>query len=49
MHFSFVLLLALSAIIGPHVKLWRADVEVEGHEEALVEVMVFCKLWLAAL
>jgi hypothetical protein len=48
-HFSFVLLLALGAIIDPHVELRRADVEVEGHEEALVEVMVFCKLRPAAL
>jgi hypothetical protein len=49
MHFSFVLLLALGAIIDPHVELRRADVEVESHEEALVEVMVFCKLRPAAL
>jgi hypothetical protein len=43
-HFSFVLLLALSTVIDPHVKLRRTDVEVESHEETLVEVMVFCKL-----
>jgi hypothetical protein len=49
MHFSFILLLALGAIIDPHVELRRADVEVESHEEALVEVMVFCKLRPAAL
>jgi hypothetical protein len=49
MHFSFVLLLALGAIIDPHVELRRADVEVESHEEALVEVMVFCKLRPATL
>jgi hypothetical protein len=49
MHFSFVLLLALGAVIDPHVELPRADVEVESHEEALVEVMVFCKLRPATL
>jgi hypothetical protein len=49
MHFSFILLLALGAVIDPHVKLRRADVKVKSHEEALVEVMVFCKLRPAAL
>jgi hypothetical protein len=44
MHFSFILLLALGAIIDLHVELRRADVDVEGHEEALVDVVVFCKL-----
>jgi hypothetical protein len=48
-HFSFVLLLALSTVVDPHVKLRRTDVEVESHEETLVEVMVFCKLRPAAL
>jgi hypothetical protein len=48
-HFSFVLLLALSTVIDPHVKLRRTDVEVESHEETLVEVMIFCKLRPAAL
>jgi hypothetical protein len=48
-HFSFVLLLALSIVIDPHVKLRRTDVEVESHEETLVEVMIFCKLRPAAL
>jgi hypothetical protein len=46
--FSFIFLLALGAIIDLHVKLRRTDVEVEGHEEALVDVVVFCKLRLAA-
>jgi hypothetical protein len=49
MHFSFVLLLALGVVIDPHVELRHADVEVESHEEALVEVMVFCKLRPASL
>jgi hypothetical protein len=48
-HFSFILLLALGAIVDPHVELRHTDVEVESHEEALVEVMVFCKLRPAAL
>jgi hypothetical protein len=42
--FNFVLLLALGAIVDPHVELRRTNVVVESHEEALVEVMVFCKL-----
>jgi hypothetical protein len=41
--FSFILLLALGTVIDLHVKLRCADVEVEGHEEALVDVVVFCK------
>jgi hypothetical protein len=49
MHFSFVLLLALGAVIDPHVKLRRADVEVESRKEALMEVMVLYKLRLAIL
>jgi hypothetical protein len=47
MDFSFIFLLTLGAIIDLHVELRRADVEVEGHKEALVDVMVFCKLRLA--
>jgi hypothetical protein len=47
-NFRFILLLALGAIINLHVELRRADVEVEGHEEALVDVVVFCKLRPAA-
>jgi hypothetical protein len=42
--FSFILLLALGAIVDLHVELRRANVEVEGHEEALVDVVFFCKL-----
>jgi hypothetical protein len=44
MNFSFILLLALGVVIDLHVELQCADVEVEGHEEALVNVVVFCKL-----
>jgi hypothetical protein len=44
MDFSFVLLLALGAVINLHVELQCADVEVKSHEEALVDVVVFCKL-----
>jgi hypothetical protein len=39
-HLRFILLLALGAVIDPHVELRRADMEVESHEEALVEVMI---------
>jgi hypothetical protein len=49
MHFSFVLLLALSTIVNLHVKLRHADMVLEDHEETLMEVMVFCKLRLATL
>jgi hypothetical protein len=42
--FSSILLLALGAVINLHVKLRRADVEVEGHEKALMDIVVFCKL-----
>jgi hypothetical protein len=44
MDFSFILLLAKGAIVDLHVELRRADVEVEGHEEALMDVVVFCEL-----
>jgi hypothetical protein len=33
-HFSFVLLLALSTVVDPHVNLRRTNMVVEGHEEA---------------
>jgi hypothetical protein len=46
--FSFIFLLALGVIVDLHIELRRADVEVEGHEEALVDVVVFCKLRPAA-
>jgi hypothetical protein len=48
-HFSFVPLLALSIVVDLDIKLRRTDMVVEDHEETLVEVMVFCKLRLAAL
>jgi hypothetical protein len=49
MHFSFIFFLALGAVVDFHVELRRPDVEVESHEQALMEVMVLCKLRLAAL
>jgi hypothetical protein len=48
MDVSFIFLLALGAVIDLHVELRRADVEVKGHEEALVDVVVFCKVQPAA-
>jgi hypothetical protein len=48
-HFSFILLLALGAFVDPHVELRRTDMVVESHEEALMEVIVFCKLRPATL
>jgi hypothetical protein len=41
---GLILLLALGAIIDLHVELRCADMEIEGHEEALMDVVVFCKL-----
>jgi hypothetical protein len=49
MHFNFVLFLALGAVVDPHIELRCTNMEVESHEEALVEVMVFYKLRPAAL
>jgi hypothetical protein len=49
MHFSFIFFLALGAVVDFHVELQRPDVEVESHEEALMEVLVLCKLRPATL
>jgi hypothetical protein len=48
-HFSLVLLLALSTVEDLHIKLRRANVEVEGHEETSLDVMIIHKLRPAAL
>jgi hypothetical protein len=48
-HFSFIFSLALSAVIDLHVELRRPDVKVKSHKEALVEVVVLCKLQTATL
>jgi hypothetical protein len=48
-HFSFILFLALGAVIDPYVELRCADMKVESHKEALMEIMVLCKLRPAAL
>jgi hypothetical protein len=49
MDFSFVLFLALSTVVDPHVELRRTNMVVEIHKETLMEVMIFCKLRPAAL
>jgi hypothetical protein len=49
MDFSFVLLLALSTVVDPHVKLRCTNMVVESHTETLMEVMIFCKLRPASL
>jgi hypothetical protein len=49
LHFGFILLLALGAIIDSHIELQRANMEIKGHEEPLMEVMILCKLRPAAL
>jgi hypothetical protein len=43
-YFSLVLLLALSAIKDLHVELRCANVEVESHEETLLDIMIIYKL-----
>jgi hypothetical protein len=48
-YFSLVLLLALSAVVDLHVELQRANVEVESHEETLLDVMIIYKLRPATL
>jgi hypothetical protein len=48
-HFGFILFLALGAVIDSHVELQRANVEVKGHEKALMEVVILRKLRSAAL
>jgi hypothetical protein len=48
MHFSFIFFLALGAVVDFHVELRRPDVEVESREEAMMEVVVLCKLRPAA-
>jgi hypothetical protein len=48
-NFSLVLFLALSAVIDLHVKLRRTNMEVKGHKEILLDVMVIHKLRPAAL
>jgi hypothetical protein len=35
-HFDFILLLALGAVVDSHVELRRANMEVKGHEKALM-------------
>jgi hypothetical protein len=49
MHFGFILLLALGAIIDSHIKLRRANVEVKSHEKALMKIVILHKLRPAAL
>jgi hypothetical protein len=43
-YFSLVLLLALSNVVYLHIKLGRADMEVEGHEETSLDIVVIHKL-----
>jgi hypothetical protein len=43
-HFSLVLLLALSTVEDLHIKLRRANMIVEGHEETSLDVVIIHKL-----
>jgi hypothetical protein len=43
-YFCLVLLMALSTVVDLHVKLRRAHVKVEGHEEASLDVVIIHKL-----
>jgi hypothetical protein len=44
MHFVFILLLALGAVIDFHVKLRCDNMEVKSHEKALMKIVIFRKL-----
>jgi hypothetical protein len=48
-HFGFIFLLALGAVIDSHVELRRANMEVKGHEKTSMEVMILRKLRPATL
>jgi hypothetical protein len=48
-HFSFVLLLALSTVEDLDIRLRRANMEVKGHEETSLDVVIIHKLRPAAL
>jgi hypothetical protein len=43
-HFSLILLLALSIVEDLHVKFRRANMKVEGHEETPLDVVIIHKL-----
>jgi hypothetical protein len=49
LYFGFILLLALGAVVDSHIELRRANMEIKGHEEPLMEVMILRKSRLAAL
>jgi hypothetical protein len=49
MHFGFILLLALGAVIDFHIKFRRANMEDKSHEKALMEIVIFRKLRPATL
>jgi hypothetical protein len=49
MHFGFILLLALGAVVDSHVELRRTDVKVKSHEKTLMEIMILHKLRPTAL
>jgi hypothetical protein len=48
-HFGFIFLLALGAIVDSHVELRYANMEVKSHKKALTEIVIFSKIRLAAL
>jgi hypothetical protein len=48
-HFGFILLLALAAVVDSHVKLRSDNMEVKSHKKALTEIMIFRKLRPASL
>jgi hypothetical protein len=49
LYFSFILLLALGAIVDSHIELRHANMEIKGHEKPLMEVVILRKSRLAAL
>jgi hypothetical protein len=48
-HFGFIFLLVLGAVVDSHVELRRANMKVKGHKKTLTEIMIFSKIRLAAL
>jgi hypothetical protein len=43
LYFSFILLLALGAVVDSHVELRHANMEIKGHEKPLMEVVILRK------
>jgi hypothetical protein len=49
MHFGFIFLLALGAVVDSHVELRCANMEVKSHKKALTEIVILSKIRPATL